>query len=86
MEDHSDTTISAVTIQKSPGRKPDDSTAQSQLAGHAVTGQHATEVGAFTDEEVLPAIEAGFDLPLSPVRDTVDAKHEPVAEKGEPLP
>jgi len=82
MEDHSDTTISPVTIQKSPARKPDDSTAQSQLAGHAVTGQHATEVGAFTDEEVLPVFEAGFDLPLSRVRDTVDTKHDSVAEEG----
>jgi putative transposase len=83
MEDHSNTTISTVTIQKSPDRNADDSTAQSHLAGHAVQVKYATEAGAFTDEEVLPVFEADFDLPLSPIRDTADAKHDSVAEEGE---
>jgi putative transposase len=83
MENRSNTTISAVPIQKSPGRDRDDSIAQSDLAGHQVQGKHATEVSAFTDEEVLPVFEADFDLPLSPVRDTVDAKHDSIMEARE---
>jgi hypothetical protein len=83
MEDHSNTTISAVTIQKSPERNPDDSATQSHLVGHVVQGKPSTEVGAFIDEEVLPVFEANFDLPLSPVSDIVDAKDASVTEASE---
>jgi putative transposase len=83
MEDHSNTTISAVSNQKLPERNPDDSKAQSNVAGHTLQGKRITEVGAFSDEEVLPAFEAGFDLPLSRVSDTVDAKHGSVMEAEE---
>ena len=83
MEDHSKTTISAVTIQTLSERNPDDSKAEAHLANHTVQGKRISEADVFSDEEVLPVFETGFDLPLPPVRDAVDATDASVAEAGE---
>src|SRR5213594_162670 len=67
MEDHSNTTISAVTIQTLSERNPDDSKAEAHLANHTVQGKRISEADVFSDEEVLPVFETCFDLPLPPV-------------------
>jgi len=83
MEDHSNTTISAVITPTLPEARPDDSKKQTHVAGHTLEGKRIAEASAFSDVEVLPVFEAGFDLPLSPARDTVDGTDTSIAETGE---
>jgi hypothetical protein len=73
MADHSNTGISPMISPALPVTNPNDCTTQSSIAAPGL---------ALSDEEVLPVFEADFDLPLSPVRDAVDAAEASVAERG----
>jgi putative transposase len=74
MADHSNTTISPMISPALPATNPNDCKTQPSAPAHPL---------AVGDEEVLPVFEVGFDLPLSPVRDAVDAADASGAENGE---
>jgi putative transposase len=84
MADHSNTTISPMNSPTLPDTNSNDFKKRSSVGSHTLEGNRDPEAGTFSDEAVLPVFEADFDLPLSPVHNTVDAADASIPEAGEP--